>query len=409
MTRLLATGDLHIGAGAGYADDRLADQEDVLEQIVDVARERDVDGVLLAGDIFDRPKPTPAELHLFGRFARRLEQAAIPAVAVLGNAGHDQLGADQPSALELFSFGEWMRVSRHPEVLQLGGVAVCTLPSTPVSRLVAARGGRDDVNELAVALLLDTCADIRAQVKSTPAVLLGHWAVSGASLPNGLPVSDLHEPVLPLDALETLDFDAMVFGHIHKAQMLEASVAGFTTAFYVGSPMTLNFGEANVEHGAYVLEWQPGPDVFSAELVPLLSRRFVTVDVDLLLEVARTPDAIDETDVIGAAIAEQLPLTDAVLRIRYRATEEQARRVDVAALKGFCMDAGAHRVYQVTPEIVRAQRARVAGVDESLAPQAALDVWIRENLATEDGGEITGDKLRVLLRDYSEAPQAVAA
>jgi exonuclease SbcD len=403
VTRLLCTGDLHIGAGSGYADDRLGDQEAVLEQLVDVARDRDVDGVLIAGDVFDRPKPTPAELHVFARFARRLEVAGIPAVAVLGNAGHDQLGTDLPSALELFH-GEWLRVSRHPEVRELAGVAICTLPSVPVSRLVAQRGGRDEVNELAVALLLETAAKLRSRAVDVPGratLLLGHWSVSGASLPNGLPTSDLHEPVLPLEALELLGFDAMVFGHIHKPQILNQDPRPI---LYTGSPMTLNFGEADVEHGCWLLD--VGEGGYTREFAKLTDRRFVTVDVDLTSATfAEHAAGVDETDLIAAAIVEQYhenSLADAVMRIRYRATDEQHRRVDVAALKGFCMEAGAHRVHQVTPELVRVTRLRSAGVDESLEPGAALDLWAAANELEEADRRRTRD----LLTSYLEAAAA---
>jgi DNA repair exonuclease SbcCD nuclease subunit len=153
VTRLLCLGDTHIGSGSVY-DDRLADSAAMFEQVVAIAREREVDGVLLAGDIFDKPRPAPAELHVFADFLRRLERAAIPSVACLGNVGHDQSAANSPTALELFSFGDWMRVSRHPEVLPLGGIQVCTLPNAPTSRLTAARGTRDDVNELSVKVRL---------------------------------------------------------------------------------------------------------------------------------------------------------------------------------------------------------------------------------------------------------------
>jgi exonuclease SbcD len=330
VTRLLCLGDTHIGSGSVY-DDRLADSAAMFEQVVAIAREREVDGVLLAGDIFDKPRPAPAELHVFADFLRRLERAAIPSVACLGNVGHDQSAANSPTALELFSFGDWMRVSRHPEVLPLGGIQVCTLPNAPTSRLTAARGTRDDVNELSVKFLLEEAARLRAEAEG-PAVLLGHWSVGDASLPNGLPTSDLHEPVLPLFPLEALGFDAIVMGHIHKPQILNTAPRPI---LYTGSPLCLNFGEADVEHGVWIAG--VGEELFSAEFVPLDGRRYVTVDVDLTDPPNGSGD--DATDVIAGAIT--LPIADAIVRIRYRCSEAQARRVDVHA--GRRRDVGAAR------------------------------------------------------------------
>jgi exonuclease SbcD len=392
--------DAHLKDGQPYGDDRLADQERVLDQLVDVAREHDVDGVLFGGDLFHFWKPTPRELHVARDFFSKLAAASIPTVAITGNAPHDIGAADLPCALELFA-SEWVHVSRYPELVKAAGdVAVCTLPNVPVARLVAKQGGRDEISELATALLLETAAELRSQVPDGwPAILLAHWSISGASLPNGLPVSDLHEPVLPLDALEALDFDAVLAGHIHRAGPF--GTMGFRPVLYGGSPLCLNFGEQSVDHGC----WLVAPDQFGwgATFVPLTDRRFVTVDVDLTSATfAEHAAGVDETDLVAAAIVEQYQensLADAVVRIRYRATEEQHRRVDVAALKGFCMEAGAHRVYQVLPELVRVTRLRSAGVDESLEPGAALDLWAAAN----DLEETDRRRTRDLLTSYLEA------
>jgi exonuclease SbcD len=379
--KLLATGDLHVGAGSQHREDALADHADTLNQILELARARDVDAILLAGDIFDRPKPTPAELHVFDRFIRALP---CPAVAILGNAGHDQWGVDQPTALELFA-GDHLRVSRHPEViLGPGDVAIATLPSVPVSRLVAAHGGGDraQINEHAAELLLETARGLRDQVPDGwPCVLLGHWAVTGASLPNGLPVADLNEPVLSVDALEALDFNAVVLGHIHVPNEFGIDV------LYVGSPLCLNFGEAGFTHGAWIVEVEQGIET-ATEFVQLDDRRFVTVDVDLIgsdPELVRFGSVLDETDAIAAAIMADGGggLDGAIVRVRYRASEAQHRRVDQGAIRKLIADAGG-RCYQIVPEIIREQRARVEGIDETLSPMRAVEAWAAANDLDQD-------------------------
>lgn len=384
MTRLLATGDLHLGCGTAYATDRLADQEQILDRIADLAIDRNVDAVLLAGDIFHQPKPTPEVLHVFSRFCARLERAAIPAVAVLGDIRHDQLAVITPTALELFARGDWMRVSRHPELIKLtDDTYVCTLPAVPVHRLVTVTGRGEDVNAIAAAMLYETAAELRGEVPAgARAVLLGHWAVEGAALPNGLPVENFGKPMLSVDGLEQLGFDVVVLGDIHRPQLLG------NAGLYVGSPGCWDFGESSYEHGVWILGDLSAHGQMEAEFVPIADRPFVTVDADLtdglIFELDRVGRAtIDETDAIAARISDKLPLTDAVVRIRYRATDEQHRRVDAAALKGFCLDAGAHKVFQIVPEIVRASRARVEGVDETLDERTALDSWCTANTLDE--------------------------
>ncbi len=276
MTRLLCCSDLHVGAGGAHRRDPLADQAATLAEIVKVADERQVDGVLIAGDVFHRPRPTPPELHLFADFARAL--GTIPTVACHGNSGHDLVNGDEPTALELFATRHF-RVSRVPEAFKvIGGVTICTLPSTPVHRLVAQTGmSRDEANEQAASLLVEAAAILREQARGGHAVLMAHWSVSGAALPSGMPVAELHEPVIPLDELEAQGWDAIVLGHIHRGQLL-----GDGLVWYCGSPMTMDFGEAGFPHGVWIIDLAPGEyDVRGPEFVPLPDRRFLTFDIDL--------------------------------------------------------------------------------------------------------------------------------
>ena len=389
--RLLATGDVHIGAGYGHRVDALADTETILDQIAAAAREHEVDAVLLAGDVFHRPKPTPAELHVFARFAAKLDRMGLPVVAVLGNAGHDQMGTDLPTALELF---DTVRVSRIPERISLDGVDVVTLPSVPIARLAARYGfdgDRGEVNEAAAVLLVDAARELRAEVPAgRPCVLLGHWSVSGAALPNGLPVADLHEPVLDAGALDEIRFDAVVMGHIHRGQAFS------DRGFYVGSPMCHDFGEAGFDHGVWILD--VNEDEASVEFVPLVDRRFVTVAVDLAADLDYM--GLDETDAIAVEIFMHLPLTDAVVRVSYTATEEQHRRVDHQALLAMLADNGVHRVHGgIAWSPVRAVRARVQGMDESLDPAEAVDAWCAAN-------DVDADPLHELTRGYLEKAAA---
>lgn len=408
---ILALADIHMGAGAAYSDDRLADQVKVLEQIVQVAYDQDVRLCLIAGDVFHRPRPTPATLLAFRWFTDAMAALEIPTIACLGNAGHDQEGVDRPCALDLFE-SRWFRVSRRPELIWdfVDGVNVATLPSVPVSRLVSQSESveRAPIFDQAAEALLAIATELRRDAgNDSPCVLLGHWSVSGASLPNGLPVDSLAEPILDLASLERLNYDAMVFGHIHKPQAI--SETGH--AYYCGSPMVVDFGEADTLHGVTTLDFRAG-SVFGG-FHKLEDRRFVTVDIDLIAEAEAGANLNamvdagranetwrangDENDSLRIAVNQAGDLTDAVVRVKYRATEEQARRIDTAALKRSLLDGGAHKVFQISAEIVKQDRARVQGVDENLEPTAALDAWIDAN------DVVDGEGLRELLARYTAA------
>lgn len=255
--RLLCFGDLHLGAGTDYGrepGDRLRDQQDVLAMVVQLANENDVDAVLFAGDAFHRRRPTPAELLAF---ARPLVELEAPLIAIAGN--HDVESADLPTALEVFTNDAshdspgLLTLSTRPEVINLPGLAVATLPWTPVSRLIAQRDGgdRDRTHDEVAAMLVAAARGLRAEIPAdTPAVLMLHWSISGASTPTGALTDEFREVVLDVDELGALGFDAVVMGHIHRHQVLcEEPWIG-----YVGSPLPVDFSEANTPHGCVLLE-----------------------------------------------------------------------------------------------------------------------------------------------------------
>lgn len=62
-------------------------QREVLEQAVVYAAENEIDGVLLAGDVYDRSVPPVEAVELFDDFLESLERASIPVLAIPGN--HD--------------------------------------------------------------------------------------------------------------------------------------------------------------------------------------------------------------------------------------------------------------------------------------------------------------------------------
>lgn len=291
-------------------------------------------------------------------------------IAILGN--HDVAGVALGTGLEVFAEAGLLTLAKTPAVHQVAGVSIACLPWAPVSRIVAAAGGgdRDDLNAYAAELLLATARGLLAQVDG-PAVLLVHFAISGSALPNGLPVDQMREPVLDLGELEALGFDAIVAGHVHLAQRLRP---GEPAEFYVGSPMPLNFGEAGNEHGVWLLEVDPGPLDATARFIPIESRPLLTLDS----EPAHDGDR-DFWVVGGVAIVEpvkQWPVDDAIVKVRIRATAEQARRLDVAAFKRALYEAGAHKVFAVQLEIEKPERARVEGLTEELDEQAALELWL---------------------------------
>lgn len=387
MSRILFLSDTQLGAGSQLAHDRLADQELILTQAIQLAVERNADTVVHCGDVYEHRHPSEEARMVFKRFAARVRDEGLRLIVVAGN--HDLRSADTPSSVDVH---DGFTFARRDTVIDLGDASLACLPWTPAARVVAATelGERETVNERMSQYLLGAAADLRSRCPDDkPAILALHWWIEEASTATGLHSSLIDEPKIPLTDLAAGGFDAVIAGHVHRPQILHVD----PPVLYVGPTAVCNFGEEAVEHGVWILDTD---DADKVEFVELEDRRFVTVDVDLTEERAAADrlqaevaagrldpswaaGGNDETDFVATAIGQQLPLTDAVIRVRYTATEEQHRRIDTAALRKLCIDAGAHKVFQIEPTSVRSQRVRIDGFDRSLDEHSALDAWAGAN------------------------------
>ena len=84
--RFLHLSDLHLGKRVCEFS-MLGDQRYILEQILALLDETPVDGVLLAGDLYDKPVPPAEAVRLLDWFLTQLAARKLPVFAVSGN--HD--------------------------------------------------------------------------------------------------------------------------------------------------------------------------------------------------------------------------------------------------------------------------------------------------------------------------------
>jgi exonuclease SbcD len=266
-----------------------------------------------------------------------------------------------------------MEVIERPMVTSAAGVAVACLPWCPVDRLVAAKGGgeRADINREASWHLISIAQELRREraekFPDLPAILLGHWSVEGGVTATGVEAITFAEPILPLADLEALGFAAVFMGHVHKPQVLNDSsdrlLAG--PVIIPGSPLPLNFGEEGT-HGVWIFDTETG----AAEFVPIESRAFVSLDFD-----ANLPNQGAWLENQSGAFPAQI-VTDAIVKVKYQATAEQARRIDHRKLRDALYAAGAFKVYAIEAVVERETRARDRSLDTSLSELEALDRWM---------------------------------
>ncbi|WP_028264713.1 exonuclease SbcCD subunit D [Arthrobacter sp. MA-N2] len=261
--RLLHTSDWHLGRsfhGVGMLDA----QRDFVEQLLEVVRERSVDVVLIAGDVYDRALPGLDVVKLLDDALVRITDAGAKVVLTSGN--HDSAIRLGFASRLLERGGVHLRTRVEdldsPILFPLDGNEDTTArPDAPVlavygipylePRLVAERLGTEtanhfDVTQAAVQLIHE---DISRRRETGPvhSVVLAHTFASGGITSDSerdLSIGGLG--AVPLDLFEGFGYTAL--GHLHGRQELAEHVR------YSGSPLAYSFSEAKHRKGAWLVD-----------------------------------------------------------------------------------------------------------------------------------------------------------
>ncbi|HXF72139.1 MAG TPA: exonuclease SbcCD subunit D [Actinomycetota bacterium] len=366
--RILHVADLHQGLMTHSRPDpstglpsRLLDVARCWRRACEIAADRGVDLVVVAGDAFHGPNPDAASIVLFDQGLRMLQDAGIPAVLIAGN--HDRAPhPNQPAVLELFHDPPLVQVATRPRVLEAEGIRIGCLPSVSLHQLMASRPGlgRAELVRAARDALVAVLGELRAQ---TPDLLTLHWSVEGAVLGSERDVAIVGdaEPVIPRAELEG-PWAYVAAGHIHRAQPIGE------LGWYPGSVDRMNFGEEAEEKVA--LEVEVDGEGIRVQRHPLPARAFVTLDL-------AGPEALEllASGVLSWEREAGRSLEGAIVRVRVPVPEDRARDVDRAAIERALFSLGAEQVL-LRLDVRREARPRAEGITEALAAVDAFEEWL---------------------------------
>ncbi|MTV24312.1 exonuclease SbcCD subunit D [Nitriliruptoraceae bacterium ZYF776] len=281
--RILHTSDWHVGRtvrGRSRADEHRA----VLAEIAGIAHDRDVDLILVAGDQFDTGAPSAESEAIVYRALLDLADTGAQVVVLAGNHDNPRRWAAIRPLLELGNVHLADRIAK-PDA---GGVLDLPTRSGEVARValvpfLSQRGivsseqlmHRDAYEhagtyaERAARIVAALTADFGPD---TVNVVVGHLTVAGSGGPalggGERQAHTIFDYVVPPQAFPS-SAHYVALGHLH----LPHKVPGPAPIWYCGSPLHLDFGEA--DRGAkavLVAEASPTTPV-QVEQVPLTSGR----------------------------------------------------------------------------------------------------------------------------------------
>ena len=250
--KLLHMADLHIGKVI-HEFSMLEDQKYILDQVISIVCEEETEGVILAGDIYDRSVPTAEAVLVLDHFLERLIQLGQKVFVISGN--HDsperigfagEILKKGGLYMEGGFFSPLKKVSLSDEY---GKVNLYFMPfarAAAMQRVLGMEAG-STMADCIRQVILNTGIDPGER----NLLLTHHFVTGGGKSPE---LSDSEYPV-SVGGTENVDasvfdcFDYVALGHIHKPQFI-----GRESVCYAGSPLKYSFSEWETPKSAVLLE-----------------------------------------------------------------------------------------------------------------------------------------------------------
>jgi DNA repair exonuclease SbcCD nuclease subunit len=285
--KIAISGDLHVDDFGSKVDPgsglnaRFVDALTAARFVASTARELGAEALVIAGDYTERRTPAPPRV---ARIIDALKAGPDRQIHVRGN--HDQERAGQSIVDVLGQVDGWSGFTS-PGVELVGDVAVCVIPFLAPSYLRSQAGmetaSQGDVyRALAEAYLTIARGQFVAAeaLGAKAAILVGHQQLAGGRMSASQQafLGDL-DLVIDARALGSIGYAAVVFGHVHRAQILVDDPA--CPVLFTGSTHRVDFAEEFDEQSFVLLDVVDGRA--TVERIPIPARRFVTLTGDGVL------------------------------------------------------------------------------------------------------------------------------
>ena len=270
--KLLHIGDLHLGKSLGDFD-LIRDQKYILDQILGIIKEKAVDGVLIAGDVYDKAVPSEAAMNLLDYFLSSLSRSGVSTFMISGNHDSDDrlnYGSDLFAANQIYIASKYDGTLYRRTVTDAYGEAdIYLLPFVKASQV------KHFFPDAEIATYDDAVRVILSHAGVDPDrrnIIVAHQFVTGRSEDPALGGSEsvgtqsvgLVEKI-GYDCFDAFDYAAL--GHIHSPQKV-----GREEVRYAGSPLKYSLSEVNNTKSVPIITLGEKGDV-SLELIPLRPMR----------------------------------------------------------------------------------------------------------------------------------------
>lgn len=306
--------DLHLGKRVnGFS--MMEDQEYLLNRILEIMEEEQPDGLLIAGDVYDKTIPPAEAVRLMDDFLTAVAAKHVPVFLISGN--HDSAERVAFGHQLMQGSGIWISpvydgtIRHHTLEDRWGEVNIYLIPFLRPS---VVRSFFPDVEIEDYTEALRTIIENLQVDTSRRNVVLAHQFVTAAG---ALPETCDSEQ-LSVGGLDRVDgsvfspFDYTALGHLHGPQRV-----GSETIRYAGSPLKYSFSELHQKKSVTVAELRAKGET-EIRQIPLQPRREMIElrgTFEEILEEARKKGEL-QTDYYHMILTDETDVVDALSRLR---------------------------------------------------------------------------------------------
>lgn len=304
--------DLHLGKRVNEFS-MLEDQRYVLDQVLQWIDEESIEGLLIAGDIYDRQVPSIEAVRLLDDFLTQVSRRRVPVYMIGGN--HDSTARMSFGARLLTQSGIHMAAEYDGTIEKItvkDAFGMIDLYLLPFLRPAQVRAVWQEEAEWvhtyqdAVIFVLDKAG----RNEEHRSILLAHQFVTGAA------VCDSEEHVVGgLDQIDVSCFDGfdyVALGHLHGPQRV-----GRDTVRYAGTLLKYSFSEVAQKKSVTIVELRERGKILldTRPVRPLHEMRLIRGNYEEVT-CRRNYENTDTKDYVGIILTDEEDIFDAASRLR---------------------------------------------------------------------------------------------
>lgn len=303
--------DLHLGIRVNDFS-MSEDQRYILDRILDIIDSEAPDGIIIAGDIYDKSMPPAEAVAMFDDFISSIADRKIKTFIISGN--HDSAERIAFGSRIMNAGGIYLSPVYNGDIKpvvmedEYGSVNIYMLPFVRPSA-VRAFYPDDDTNSYSSAV--ETAVKHMNADFSQRNIIITHQFVTGAVRSDSEDISVGGTDNVSADIFA--DFDYTALGHIHKPQNI-----GSERIRYCGTPLKYSFSEAKQDKSVTVIELGKKGDVNvrTVKLIPLRDMTELKGSYEELMKKSFYEGTGYTEDYVHITLTDENDIPDAVSKLR---------------------------------------------------------------------------------------------